>query len=93
MKETQKTFREADNPNRLRYSCSRNLKKPVVKVRIIRANTWREDPKPVKDYELVKDSVKSGVSEVTGYGYQYYMLLRVDKEQKGKKQKNEKLQP
>lgn len=95
VKETQKTFREADNPNRLRYSCSRNLKKPIVKVRIIRANTWREDPKPVKGYELVKDSVKSGVSEVTGYGYQYYMLLRVDKEQeqKGKKQKNEKLQP
>ena len=71
----------------------RNLKKPVEKVEIIRANTWKEDPKPVKGYELVKDSVKSGVSEVTGYGYQYYMLLRVDKEQKGKKQKNERLQP
>ena len=95
VKETQKTFREADNPNRLRYSCSRNLKKPVEKVEIIRANTWKEDPKPVKGYELMKDSVKSGVSEVTGYGYQYYMLLRVDKEQeqKGKKQKNERLQP
>ena len=62
---------------------------------IIRANTWKEDPKPVIVYDIMKDSVKSGVSEVTGYGYQYYMLLRVDKEQeqKGKKQKNERLQP
>lgn len=95
VKETKKTFRDEENPNKLRYSCSRNLKEPVEKIEIIRANTWKEDPKPIKGYEIIKDSVKSGVSGITGYGYQYYTMIRIgeEREQKGKKQKNERLQP
>ena len=33
IKETQKSFRKKDNPNKLAYSRSRNLKKPVVKTK------------------------------------------------------------
>ena len=77
VKETQSTFREPGNPNRLRYSCSRNLKKPKETVRVIQANEWRKEPKAPKGYEIIKDSVSSGVSEMTGYGYQYYMMRRI----------------
>ena len=29
-------------------------------------------------YEIIKESVSSGVSEITGYGYQYYMMRRTE---------------
>lgn len=77
VKETQATFRDPGNPSKLRYSCSRNLKKPTVKIKVIKSNEWRNQPKPVKGYEMINDSLTSGISEVTGYGFQYYMMRRI----------------
>ena len=90
VKETQSSFREAGNPNKLRYSCSRNLIKPKEIVKVIQGNEWKKEPKPVKGYEIIKDSVTEGISEHTGYGYQYYMMRRIKggKDKKSRKNKN-----
>lgn len=59
------------------YHASRNLK-PVRKItKVIHASEWRKEPKPVKGYYIDKNSVASGVSELTGYGYQYYRMIKV----------------
>ena len=79
IKETGQSFREPDNPNKTRYSCSRNLKEPEVKKTILKARTWREDPKPKKGWYIVKDSFYEGVNPVTGYRYQYYTMRRIER--------------
>lgn len=75
IKETQRSFRDEENPNKLSYSCSRNLKKPQEKIEIVRADSWREDPKPPKGY-IVKE-VTMGISEITGYPYQNYTCAKI----------------
>lgn len=81
VKETQKTFRSENNPNKLRYSCSRNLinpeEEPIKKTQVIQAENWIEIPKPIKGYYLDKDSLVSGISEKTGYPYQYYTMKKI----------------
>lgn len=76
IKETAKTFRDPDNPCRLRYSCSRNLVTPVAKPRILKRDDWPEEPKVPKGYYLEKDSLVNGVNKM-GYRYQYYRLLKI----------------
>lgn len=78
IKETEKTFREAGNPNKQRYSCSRNLVRPEPEVEIIKASTFRKDPKPIKGYYIVKDSVVTGVNSYTGFLYQFYTMRRLE---------------
>lgn len=80
IKETKKTFREAGNPWKQTYTCSRNLKKPEIHKEIVPAESWREEPQCppalVKlGYYLEKDSVISGVNG-DGYGYQTYCFVR-----------------
>ena len=59
------------------YNASRNLK-PVKKItKIIRSNEWRKEPMPLKGYYIDKNSIASGVSELTGYGYQYYRMIKI----------------
>ena len=89
IKETKETFRDPGNPYRQRYSCSRNLKKPVEKVRVIKANAWREEPKVPKKlaeegYEI--DYVETGV-DAFGYPFMEYMMVKKDgkKTRRGRK--------
>lgn len=72
-----------------RWYASRNLKKPQVFKRVISANKFRthskDDEKWIKKQEkngyiVQKDSVRSGTSEVTGYEYFTYTLIKTDKE-------------
>lgn len=76
IKETCKTFGDADNPNKKRWSCSRNLRKPKKTVKIVKADTWRDDPKPKKGYRIVKESVYYDVNPFTGYPYQIYRMVK-----------------
>lgn len=76
IKETCKTFGEADNPSKKRWSCSRNLRKPKKTVKIVKADTWRDDPVPKKGYQIVKDSVYYDVNPFTGYPYQMYRMVK-----------------
>lgn len=77
IKETAKSFRDDDNPNKTRYSCSRNLIRPEPEKSIILAKEWREDPVPKKGYYIDKSSVVNGVNPVTGYRYQYYTMIKI----------------
>lgn len=59
-----------------RYYPSRSLKKPVIKKRKIRAQRYREVIKVPEGYVLDKETVISGISELTGYAYFEYSLIR-----------------
>ena len=78
IKETEKTFREPDSPEKQRYSCSRNLAQPKVtrKDKQIKGD-WEQDPKPRKGYYIVKDSLYNGVDKL-GYMYQRYIMVKLD---------------
>lgn len=76
IKETSKTFRDPDNPSKLRYSCSRNLVTPVAKTRIMKRDDWPEEPRIPKGYYLEKDSLVNGVNKM-GYRYQYYRMVKI----------------
>lgn len=79
IKETSETFREDDNPNKLRYSCSRNLIRPVPERKIISAKTFSKEPKPQKGYYIDKNSIYEGINPVTGFRYQYYTMIKLDR--------------
>lgn len=80
IKETSKTFRERDGGHMQRYSCSRNLIKPVVKKEVIkRAEAWAKDPRPIKGYYVDKDSIENGIGW-DGRPYQRYTLIQLEYE-------------
>lgn len=75
------TSKHLHDPDRLigkRYSCSRNLSKPVTKKKIITARSWLKEPKAKKGYVILKDTIESGMTsaEYYGYGYLRYMMVR-----------------
>lgn len=76
IKETSKTFRDPNNPSKLRYSCSRNLVTPVAKTRILKRDDWPEEPRVPKGYYLEKDSLVNGVNKM-GYRFQFYRLIKI----------------
>lgn len=59
------------------YSRSRNLIIPETKVEVISAKKWTKEPKAKKGYYIQKGSVKDGISEITGYQYQYYTMIKI----------------
>ena len=77
VKETEKSFRDPESQRKQRYTCSRNLINPEPERKKIKAKSFRKTPKPPKGYAIVDGSLVSGVSEVSGYKYQYYKLIRV----------------
>lgn len=74
---TKNNFRDANSSLKKKWSCSRNLKKPIIKKKRIKADSWTEHPKPFKGYMIITDSVRYGVSEITGYPYQYYRMIKI----------------
>lgn len=83
VKETKLTFRDLEAPSRLRYSTSRNLKKPQVETRVMKADEWVKTPVPPRGYWIPKESLEEGVSEITGRRYQYYTLIPMERAVKG----------
>lgn len=81
IKETDKTFREGKYQKQ-RYSCSRNLKDPIIKIEVVRANTFRKEPKPIKGYYIDKNTLTEGVNEF-GYHYQYYTMVKITGKDEG----------
>lgn len=78
IKETQKTFREADNATKRRYSCSRNLIKPIVVVQQVSITELFKDPKPIKGYEIDEGSVHRFDNPITGLTHLEYQLISTD---------------
>ena len=69
---------------RRRYNTSHNLKKPKVTKEKIPAKDFRKNPKPKKGYQIVKDSIVSGISDLTGMPYLFYTQIK-DRDHAGNK--------
>lgn len=59
-----------------RWYGSRSLIKPKIKKQYISANKFRKEAKAPPGYYIDKDSVRSGISELTGYEYFTYTLIK-----------------
>lgn len=66
-----------------RWYASRNLVKPRITKKVISANKFKRETKDKKGYLVDKESIRSGVSELTGYEYFTYTLIKTDKEGEG----------
>jgi hypothetical protein len=77
IKETSKTFNSEDSIHGKRYCASRNLKQPQIIKRIVSAKSWQKEPKAKKGYVIEKDSIRTGIYELTGYPYQFYRMIKI----------------
>lgn len=57
-----------------RWYSSQNLTQPIIKKRVIKSNRFRTVVRTPKGYELEKESVRQGISDLTGYEYFFYSL-------------------
>lgn len=73
-----------------RYYSSRNLVKPKVTKKVISARQFRKEIKEKEGFYLDKDSVAEGISEVTGFEYFSYTLIRTQKQGQGGKNDRQK---
>lgn len=87
VKETRRTFRDADAPYGKRWCASRNLKQPEITVEEVHAESWRKTPKAPRGYEIVPDSVMTGVHETTGAPWQRYWMIRQEEDKNGKRER------
>lgn len=68
------------------YRCSRNLREPKETHKRVKANSWREEPVVPAGWMLDKNSLEVGVNPLTGTGYQFYRLIKLDQEEKHEEQ-------
>lgn len=78
VKETSRTFRKPDGGNMQRWSASRNMDKPVVRYRIVKAKRWSPQPKAKKGFYIDTNSIVNGVNQWTGREYQSYTMVRLE---------------
>lgn len=79
IKQTNKTYNDPERcVHKKRFCCSKNLIQPEAKIEIIKADSWREEPVAPKGYAVVKDSVVAGVSDISGWPFQYYSLIKLE---------------
>ncbi len=95
VKETKKTFRDEDNPYRQRYSCSRNLIRPVPIVKIDKHDTWSRIitiPKALREdgYYLDRDSVRTW-EDWEGFMNVEYKFVQPTQEQLKRERRQQKL--
>lgn len=77
IKETSKTFQEDTNPNKKRWYGSRNLRKPKIIKKVVKANTFSTAPKERKGYVLERDSYVSDFNS-EGYPYVFYRYRKIE---------------
>lgn len=59
------------------YSHTRNLIEPKPVTEQMPAAGWRPEPKPVKGFEILKDTIENGENPYTGLPYQEYIMRRI----------------
>ena len=82
IKETSKTFKQKENPNKLRYTRSRNLEIPEPAVEEMYRHEFDKEPKPLPGYYIDKDSLVTGINKA-GKPYRYYTMLRTAHDHEG----------
>lgn len=76
IKNTDKQFSRPDSVYKRRYHSSKNLKIPKPKIKIIKAMTWVDEPKPPKGYFIAPPGVENYTCQLTGLPCQYYRLIK-----------------
>lgn len=76
VKESNNTFKAEERVHGLRWISSKNLIHPQPEKKVVRADSWKEEPQPVKGYYLDKDSVKEWITK-DGYHCQFYCLIKI----------------
>lgn len=79
LKETDKSIRDPDSIQKLRWCASKNLKQPKIRKQTIYSRHWKEKPKVPKGYQLAE--MENGYT-TDGYPFQFYRLIRIAKEEK-----------
>lgn len=69
--------KEGIKPGR-RWNASRNLDKPKIEKRIIKANTFKTDINVPKGYYIDKDTIFEGISDFTGLPFFEYTLIKME---------------
>lgn len=95
IKETEKTFRDPANSTKQRYSCSRNLVNPIIKREVVSERMLGADPKALKGYAIVEESIRRFEHPFTGLEHLEFRMVsteyspRLKVWRKGKKVKEE----
>ena len=94
IKETSKTFRNSDNPNKRRYYCSNNIVTPEIKREEVSGKELHQDPKPLKGYYIDEDSVHRYEHAITKVECIEYIMVSLEEEPRLKKwNKGKKIKP
>ncbi len=78
IKETDKTFRDPANAVKQRYSCSRNLVTPIVKREWVSVKQLKDDPKPIKGYEIIEESIRRYEHPYTQLEHLEFRMIATD---------------
>lgn len=95
IKESKNAFREESTPFGARYSHSRNLIIPEVRIEEVEERLLWEDPVAWKGYHIDKDSVRRYEHPITGLEHLEYRMIadteepRIKKYYRGKRKKRE----
>lgn len=80
LKETEKTFRQDDSPQKRRYTSSRNVKMPEVKREKVSGREVRQQIKPPKGYYVDEDTRRKYEHAVLGVECMEYIMVSLDEE-------------
>ena len=74
-------FADIDKKVLTKYTCSRNLIRPVPERKFYSRRTVEklvsDGPKPTEGYYIDKDSIRVGVNEYTGMSYLQYIEYKI----------------
>lgn len=77
VKETKKRMDREQTIEKLSYTCSRNLIRPVERKKKVRFVSWKPVPKAPKGYYVLPDSIVNGINKFTGTPYQKYTIVEL----------------
>ncbi|MCB6992911.1 hypothetical protein LI177_05350 [bacterium 210820-DFI.6.37] len=75
IKETDKTFREDDSPNKTRYRRSRNMPLPEAKREVISDRIMENGPEEIKGYYVDQDTVHTYEHAILGVECMQYIMV------------------
>jgi hypothetical protein len=78
IKRTSKTYKSGESPYKKRWNPSRNLIIPVPDNEVVSHSKWRKAPKAIWGYYIEKDKTVNGISQKTGYPYQFYSMVQLN---------------
>ena len=90
IKETSKTFRNSDSPNKRRYYCSGNIVTPEIKREEVSGRELYADPKPLKGYYIDMDTLHRYEHAITKAECVEYIMVSLDEEPRLKRWKKGK---